>query len=369
MFNTEITIVLLSCRIYLQNNTISDLKTYIDTHPVHWDRVYELCARHRVRPVVLQVLCRIQECVPAPVLQRFRTYCRELALFNFDRKTESQRIIGRLREKGVFARVYKGMDFSQLLYHDLSLRECTDTDIIIQEEQAEIVMEVMKDDGYRMHLEAYFKSQRKHFSRYSKDIIFGKACAKGRWFGFEFHYRPTKPLMGIQYQFSDLLGDDYLSGRSLTYEDYYKLMLVNNGASDFYPSLRSLMDMVLLYRKGSVNLPAALVPYETLWKPLAAALLSFPETTTIPIKDKTYQLLMKRLLHDDAAHKFSFIQQAFVNITLAETVKAKTQTFMRYFHFLLQPNGHDFTETRLPYFMMYFTKPFRLALNMIKGKR
>jgi len=368
MYDPEITIVLLCCRAYLQTGTISDLKTYINTHTVQWEQVYNLCARHRVRPVALYVLSRVQEVLPAGVLQRFRTYCREAALFTFDRKIEAERLFRKLKNDGVDARIYKGMDLSQLLYADLSMREFTDTDVIIREDDVIKVMTILKEEGYKMHLEDYFMNHPQHFRQYNKDLTFGKSCAKGRWFGFEFHYRPTKTLMEVSYQFDELLHENYLSGRPLSAEEYYKLMLVNHGAGDFYPSLRALMDMVLLYRQGPFVVPAPLQRFEYLWQSLAASLLAFSNGTSVPIHDSTYRLLIRRLLHDKPSFKFSFLFQASVNILFGEGIRAKATAFLRHLHFLLRPGGHDLSMAHVPYFLLYFTKPFRLTYNAWKRK-
>lgn len=366
MYNPEITTVLLCCRAYLQTGTISELKTYISTHTVHWEQVYDLCAQHRVRPVALQVFSRIQDVIPAGVLQRLRTYCRDFALFTFDRKMETERLLSRLRTYGVDARIYKGMDLSQLIYGDLAMREFTDVDVIIKEEHAGIVIEVLKEEGYAMHLESYFRDHEQHFKQHCKDVTFSRLCPRGRRFSFEFHYRPTRSFMSVSYQFSDLLGQDYLSARALTAEEYYHLMLVNNGVSDFYPSLRSLMDMVLLYRRGPFEVPSPLRRFEQLWKPLAASLLAFPDGDIAPVHNKTHRLLIKRLLHRQAGTKSHFLHKAFVNIVFGEDIKAKASAFLRHCHFMLRPSGYDLTLGNVPYFLLYFIRPFRITYSALK---
>lgn len=370
MRRPEVTILLLCCRVYLQTSSISTLCTYISGHSVDWQRVYKLCARHRVRPVVFHVLSRLQGVVPPEVLQLFKAYCREFSVFAFDRKIVTDDIIVRLQHHGVEARFYKGMDFSQLLYHDIGMREFTDMDIIIREDQVATVVSVMQAEGYEMHLEQYFSSYPEHFKDHTKEVVFGKRCKRGKWLSFEFHYRPPETLMTMEYQFEALLGSDYISGRDYTHEEYYKLMLVNNGASDFYPHLRSLLDMALLYRQGPYNIPPELKGFEDLWMQLASNLLGFPATATGPVPKKTYQLLMKRLLHEPPQSENKFLQLAVIRFTFMTSLKAKYTVLMQYLRFLLRPNGEDVMTIRLPYFFLYyFTKPFRLTSGLMKKLR
>jgi hypothetical protein len=249
------------------------------------------------------------------------------------------------------------------------MREFTDMDIIIREDQVATVVSVMQAEGYEMHQEKYFSSYPDHFKDHIKEVVFGKRCARGKWLSFEFHYRPPETLTSIQYRFNGLLGRDYLSGRPFTYQDYYRLMLVNNGASDFYPHLRSLLDMALLYRHGPYRVAPKLQGFEDLWMQLAADLLGIPAYAMAPVPEKTYQLLRKRLLEEPPVEN-KFLQLAFIRLTFVTSLKAKYAVFIQYLRFLLRPNGEDIMRYRLPcFFLYYFTKPFRLTLGLFRRSR
>ncbi|MCF6405284.1 nucleotidyltransferase family protein [Chitinophaga filiformis] len=370
MNQPEVTILLLCCRVYLQSSSISTLCTFISGHSIDWQRVYKLCARHRIRPVAFHVLNRLKGIVPPEALQPFKAYCREFSVFAFDRKREADHIVARLKQHGAAARFYKGMDFSQLIYGDIAMREFTDMDIIIREDQVPTVVSVMQAEGYEMHQEKYFSIYPDHFKDHIKEVVFGKRCARGKWLSFEFHYRPPETLTSVQYHFNGLLGKDYLSGRPFTHQDYYRLMLVNNGASDFYPHLRSLLDMALLYRHGPYRVVPKLQGFEDLWMQLASDLLGIPAYATGPVPEKTYQLLRKRLLEDPPPAENKFLQLAFIRLTFMTTLKAKYAVFTQYLRFLLRPNGEDIMRVRLPYFFLYyFTKPFRLTFGLFRRSR
>ncbi|ACU62342.1 nucleotidyltransferase family protein [Chitinophaga pinensis] len=366
MLNNEVTVVLLCCRVYLQTSAISELKTFISQHPVQWQQVYQLSTKHRVRPLVFQVLSKLSADVPAEILQQFRAYCREFLLFAVDRHQEAARIISLLQQQGIQARHYKGTDYALLLYRDIGMREFIDIDIMIDSSQTNRVTALMLAEGYEMYHEKYFRKYPAHFQRHIKEVAFGKACQRGRRFTFEFHYRPTHGLMDLQYSFADLLGPDYLQ-RAYTAEDYYKLMVINNGASDFFPHLRSLMDMILLYRQGPFSLSLELQPYELLWRQLAAGLLGF-QTNAAPANDNTYQLLARRLRHAQPGQSYTLLQQARVRLSLAADISAKWRITHRYLTYLLRPNANDINALELPYFLYYFTKPVRLASNLLKQK-
>ena len=368
MRNNEVTVVLLCCRVYLQTSTISDLKTFISRHTIQWRRVYDLCAKHRIRPLTFRIISQIAASIPPDVLQLFRNYCREFLLFAVDRQIEATRVTALLHDRGISARLYKGTDCALLLHRDIGMREFTDIDIIIEADQAPSVIPIMEEEGYEMHLGKYFSRYPAHFRRHIKEVVFSKRCPRGKRFSFEFHYRPTKALMDMQCSFDSMLGDNYLH-KEYTHEDYYKLMLVNNGASDFYPHLRSLIDMVLLYRKGPFPVPAALHSFEQLWQQLAGTLLGFQAAAPLPAHKNTYALLMKRLQDPEPPGKFTLLQQARVHMTLGADIRYRFSVALRYLIYLIRPNGNDFNALQLPYFLYYFTKPVRLASNILRGRK
>lgn len=365
MLHNEVTVVFLCCRVYLQTSTISDLKTFIHRHAIRWQAVYELCARHRVRPVVFHVLSRIPEAVPKDTWQQFKQYCRNLFVFAADRQIEAARIIKLLQQQGIKARLYKGTDFSLLLYNDISMREFTDIDIIIPEDALLRVKATMEEEGYEMDQADYFSRYPAHFSKHLKDLSFGKRCSRGKRFSFEFHYRPTRALTGFPYSFTELLGEDYLS-RSYTSQDYYSLMLLNNGASDFYPHLRSLLDMVLLSRKGPATVPGALQPFDVLWQQLAATSLGIDTGGQAAMTTRAGKLLLKRLQHPAMQGKYTFLEQAYLHLISARPLSGKVHIVRQHLAHLVRPNGNDVKGLKLPYFLYYFTKPVRLAANMLK---
>lgn len=370
MRRPEITVVILCCRVYLQTSSISTLCTYIYGHPVDWGMVYKLSARHKVRPLVYFVLSKLRNIVPPEGLQLFRNYCREFSVFAFDRKIVTDEVLSCLNRHGVTARFYKGMDLALLLYGDISMREFTDMDIMIPEEQIATVVSVMRREGYEMHLEEYYSSYPAHFQDNVKEVVFGKPCSRGKWLSFEFHYRPPQTLMTVQYRFDQLLGCNYLSGKDLTAGEYYRMMLVNNGACDFYPHLRSIVDMVLLYRQGAYEIPDELRPFEALWMQLASTLLGHPERVTSHVPIKTKELLIKRLLDEPSPKENKFLQLAFIRLSFMPDLKAKFAVVMKYLTFLLKPNGEDVVMLKLPYFFLYyFTKPFRLTTGLIRRLR
>jgi hypothetical protein len=367
----EIALIVICCRVFLKTASPIELETFVQTHAIDWPAVYQFSITHRIRPVVYHVLSSVRIPVSAEVSRQFRNYCHSFSVFAFDRQMESVRIQQLLRQKGVPVRMYKGLDFSLTAYNgDISMREFTDMDLIINIQDVSAVVELMRSEGYRCNGMEYFRRFSARFLTSHKDICFQKRCPRGRIFSFEFHYRPVKYIMNVACSFPDILGPDYLSSTApLTHQQYYQLMLLNHGGSDYYPDFRSLLDLAMLER-GSV--PKQLQRFEKLWQLLSAQLLNYPDQLSFVSADRALQrvarIRAKRLLSVKTSK--TFFDTVRMHIRFSEYAGTKLRLLIKTVQFLLLPNENDIDSLKLPYFSLYyFTKPFRLIKGVLSVRK
>ena len=373
--SSEIALVILCCRVFLKTASDIELETFVHAHSIDWPAVYQCSVTHRIRPVVYHVLSNARIQVPAGVSRQFRNYCHAFSVFAFDRQMESVRIQQLLLQKGISGRMYKGLDFSRTAYNgDISMREFTDMDFIINIQDVSAVVALMRAEGYGGKGMEYFRRFSARFLASHKDICFHKRCPRGRTFSFEFHYRPVKYISDVSCSFPDILGQDHLSAGPLTHQQYYQLMLLNHGSSDYYPDLRSLLDLAML-TGDSGAVPQQLQRFEKLWQLLAVQLLNYPDQLSFVSADSSLQrvagILTKRLLSttpQTSMPQKTFMDKVRMNIRFSQYPRAKLRLLIRAIQFLLLPNENDIEGLRLPHFSLYyFTKPFRLIKGVLKS--
>lgn len=356
-YSAEIACVILCCRVFIRTSTTEALEQYIQSHEMNWEEVYRIAALHRVRPIVNKVL--IDKSLP---LSRFRNYCRALSVFAFERQVESRRIQKLLQQQGIAVRMYKGLDFTKVVYGgDISMREFTDMDMMIDAERLSELVDVMTAEGYSCTQGEYLRRFPINFVANKKDICFEKRSPMGRLFAFEFHHRPTKFLMDQPIGFNELLGEDYLHSSSpVSHDQYYKLMVLDHGASDYYPNLRSLVDMVLLSQKGVPDVPLELRRFELLWQELAARLLDHPAATMPAEKTimKCADLIAGWQL---TATPRSYWEKIYMHTRFRASFFHKLRSMRRTLYYFALPNEIDINNIRLPSFKVYyFAKIIRL---------
>lgn len=367
-YNTEIALLVLCCRIFLKTTDKALLAPFITDSRVNWKKVYDLSTVHRIRPLVFNVLFHVKELVEEETFILFRSFCMNFSSRVFSRKAECDRIMHLLQQQGINVRLYKGFDLAAFIYRDISLRECSDIDVIIAEEDIASVVDILKKEGYEMGSKEFYNRFPKQYHQVQKDICFNKKGAFGGTFNFEFHYRPTKYRMSTNILFSQLLGDDYLSPeREYDYKDYYKLLIINNGESDYYPTFRSLLDLTFFY-VGDPD--AELERFDRLGRILSGHLFNIP----LPFYDVNddsvnyiSRFLLNKLLNKQDTDKSDMLNIFYLNFRFSKSIRLKWKTLLLTLRFVITPNGNDISGIQLPYyFLYYFTKPFRLTMGMFR---
>ena len=366
-FNPEIALLVLCCRVFLRTGDIEMLRTFIKENRIDWSRVYDLSKVHRIRPVIFKVLFPVKELVEEKTFLLFRSFCINFSSRVFSRKAESDRIIALLKQHGINARQYKGLEFSKLIYDDISLRESADIDVIIAEEDLTGTMDIMKKEGYEMKMQQFYNRFPAKFLKLNKDVCFDKEGVFGGSFNFEFHLRPTKFRMNMITSFRQLLGNDYLSPQyQYDHNDYYKLMIINNGLSDYYPTLRSLLDLACLKtdERQEMAVPG-LKRFDLLRSMISSQLFNLPFTGLHKNDDRslknTSTIVLNMLLRRQRTLHSYLIRNTYLGIRFSSGIMDKWNTLWKSVIVVITPDGKDIVAVRLPFYSLYyFTKPFRL---------
>ncbi|SFW19035.1 nucleotidyltransferase family protein [Chitinophaga sancti] len=366
-YSAEIAYVILCCRVFIRTSSEEELEQYVKAHELNWDEVYRLAAFHRVRPIVYKVINNNSN-IPAAALLRFRNYCHALSVFAFERQVESRRIQQLLQQQGIFVRLYKGLDFAQMAYAgDISMREFTDMDMMIDARRMPELVGLMTAEGYTCTQGEYIRRFPGDYVTNKKDICFYKRSPMGRLFGFEFHHRPTGYFMDQSIGFKELFGPDYLNSSSpISHEQYYRLMVLHHGASDYYPNLRSLVDLVMLSQNRVLDVLPGLRRYERLGQELATRLLGCPAARmpTDRAMIKCADLIAKWQLTGTPR---CYRERIYMHIRFSASISGRLRLMLRSLQYFSLPNERDINNIQLPYFKVYYLAKLLRLLGFRKA--
>lgn len=118
---------------------------------VDWEVVWQLSRVHGVAPLVYRNLVTIcPKAVPPTIHEAFRRHNQATLLLNTLLARELVVLVDALAAKGVRAIPFKGVTLAQAAYGDISLRECADIDLIIEQEAIPSARKVLWSQGYQL---------------------------------------------------------------------------------------------------------------------------------------------------------------------------------------------------------------------------
>lgn len=122
----------------------------ICSQAIDWEDVLQLAEQHGVIPLLYQTLSAVCSGeVPQPILQQLRLYHQTNALRNQVLATELLNILELLQANHIPAIPYKGPVLASTIYNDLSLRQFSDLDILVKQQDVLQTKQVLCAYGYQ----------------------------------------------------------------------------------------------------------------------------------------------------------------------------------------------------------------------------
>ena len=118
---------------------------------IDWESVWRLSRVHGVAALVYRTLSAICPAgVPSAIHDTFRRHIQANAILNTLLAKELVAVLDALAAKGVRAIPFKGVTLAQTAYGDLSLRECADLDLIVDQASIPQARQVLWSQGYQL---------------------------------------------------------------------------------------------------------------------------------------------------------------------------------------------------------------------------
>lgn len=240
LYGEPMTLLIQCCRVYFNTDSIDSLDERIkklgeENRAEILKRVQLLSRLHRIRPVVYRILLN------ANISVEFKTALKNelhsVTLQNFELAKETERIVKKLEKASITAIPYKGVTFSKQFYGDISMRESSDIDLVINPDQLDLIIKLMQKDGYKADgLEGLKRIKRESFVTHQKDFCFDL----NKTFHVEFHWRITHPNFCIKSpldRFKISLEPD------LEMSEHLRAIILHHWIHDGFEYLKTLLDV------------------------------------------------------------------------------------------------------------------------------
>jgi hypothetical protein len=377
-YNPAIALIVLCCRHYLQMADSSSIQLFIQENKIDWKQFYHLSGVHRIRPVVYHVLDPFKELIKSEDLAQLRNYCIYHNAFALRNKRELNRIIDLCNQNDILSKPFKGIDFAENVYGNIGIREFSDNDLIIRNQDIDKLIGIMISEGYHSKDIECYKKFPKQYIRDYKDLLFEKRNGASRDFAFEFHFKTSRYFQGYPFTFAELLGQNFMTElKNYDTNHYLKLMTLSNGLMDYYPNLRSILDIAVILKKGEpskiYDLDPVLNQFLDYGAIISFKLFNYPDIpVTGSLTDKKTDFcnyLLNNILELTESKRINILKYMYFRIKNLDSITYKAAQLKNYILLLFRPNCADVTIIKLPYhFLYYFTKPFRIFFKIFQSK-
>jgi hypothetical protein len=254
----ELTALVLACKVFLGTAQEEELAVFFEQHTIDMPLLVRIAAAHHIRPILNRAVANIKSDDAAR--QQLQADCRGIALKNFEQYKEFLRLNSLFVQKRISVVPYKGSSYCLQFYGDLSLRESSDLDFLMQVsmEDLEALERLFKEQGYAnlSEVPANFKV---YYFEHVREFKFAKFEGEQRKFLAEFHvslndavFETTKPIQNA-YLFADLQQQDTNGQmiKALSPTKHVIAMLSHHGVKEQWTSLKNLVDIAMAIKNGT----------------------------------------------------------------------------------------------------------------------
>jgi hypothetical protein len=196
LYGEPMALLIQCCRVHFKTESIESLneriaKTGEEKIEGVLRKVQLLSRLHRIRPVVYRVLLNANASIEFKTA--LKNELHSITLKNFELARETERIVKKLEAANIVAIPYKGVAFSKQFYGDISMRESSDIDLVIDPASLIAIKPLLEEDGYSITagMEVPTKARANYYIE-NKDLCFDKTTTT-ELFHIELHWMITHP--------------------------------------------------------------------------------------------------------------------------------------------------------------------------------
>jgi putative nucleotidyltransferase-like protein len=169
-FSIENKLLLYSLRTDCDLDTVKKIEALLGKS-IDWTFIIQKAISHGVMPLLYQNLSKIcQQSIPKTTFEKLRKFFYVNARHNLILSQGLLRVLSIFQSQGISAAPFKGPSLAAAIYGDISMRQFSDLDIFIKENDVERARAVLLSQGYRpdpvhqLDFEAHYISENNRFN-------------------------------------------------------------------------------------------------------------------------------------------------------------------------------------------------------------
>ena len=385
LYGEPMALLIQCCRVHFKTDSIENLNDKIeklgeDKRTQVLKRVQLLSRLHRIRPVAYRVLLNAN--ISAELKTALKNELHSITLKNFELAKETERIVKKLEAANIVAIPYKGVAFSKQFYGDISMRESSDIDLIINPDQLDLIIKLIQEDGYKAEeIEGLNRIKREKFIAHQKNFCF----AFDKTYPVEFHWRITHPNFCLKSpldRFKISLEPD------LEMSEHLRAIILHHWIHDGFEYLKTLLDVGQAISSKEENLNLSSIRENSLYGfeitqrcnhelfGLTQDNIQYNPNIEQKAKSITEYNLSSNFGRNNSNTTIALIKQYFISfnnqLVFKESFGEKISFLFKFWTGLLLPKYCDYSMVGIPKglgFLYFFIRSYRLLRRVIMNTK
>lgn len=187
-YGISMALVILCTRIHFKTAEISELNAFLTSNDILWVNVFKTCRKHQICPLIYKILLKTN--LDSTILKQISYQLNLITLKSFEQAKETERIIFLLKKNNISVIPYKGTAFSKQFFGNISMRQSSDIDLVINSDDIPKAIKIFEKDGFIPYQkEYYYWIGHKNFINKHKDFSFDKHIGTTRIHHVELHFK------------------------------------------------------------------------------------------------------------------------------------------------------------------------------------
>ena len=186
-YDNSIALIILCCRIHFKTAEINDLNDLISNNHLDWVTCIKTSRKHQISPLFFKTVLKGN--LPEEIQKKINNELNKYTLQSFEQAKETERLIFLLKENNISVIPYKGTAFSKQFFGNISMRQSSDIDFVINSVDIPRAIEILEKDGFIAYQKEYYQwIGHKKFIKKHKDFSFDKFKGTKRIHHVELHF-------------------------------------------------------------------------------------------------------------------------------------------------------------------------------------
>ena len=203
-YGNSMALILLCCRTYFRKTEISDLNDFISGNNIDWSDCIKTSRKHQISPLIFKILLKAN--LPEEIQKKISNLLNKSTLQSFEQAKETERLIYLLKENNIPVIPYKGTSFSKQFFGNISMRQSSDIDFVINPNDLSKTIKILEKDGFLAYQKEYY-----HWIGHSKFIL------KHKDFSFD-KYNGNQRIHHVEFHFNIINKNTHLPDKTNTFD-------------------------------------------------------------------------------------------------------------------------------------------------------